>query len=111
MYPILESGIFSKSTEGILIFHLITSFSSTSTSQGLKNFKVTFVPAGPFILSTASYKFRSSNSIPFASISTSPFNNQNSFAGDPFIILSIFTHNSTFSTTAPIHSKSHDKAS
>jgi hypothetical protein len=107
---LFSSSLF-ESTEGIFIFPLTTSVSRGSISQALKNLKTTFVPAGHFILSTASYKFKSSSSIPFASIKISHFNNQNSFAGEPFNILSISTQSSTFSTTAHIHSKSQDKAS
>jgi len=39
----------------------------------------------------------------------SPDFSQYFFAGDHLIILSILTHSSFFSTTAHIHSKSHDK--
>jgi hypothetical protein len=41
----------------------------------------------------------------------SSFFNQYFFAGEPFKILSIFTHKGFFSTTAQIHSKSQDNAS
>jgi hypothetical protein len=94
------------STEGIFIFLLITSILSKPISQGLNIFNNTFVHAGHFILSTASYKFKFSNSILFALIIISHSITHASFAGDHLINPSILIHISVFSTNAPIHSKS-----
>jgi len=73
--------------------------------------KTTFVSAGHFILSTASYKSNHSNFSQLALIIISQDFNQYFLAGDHLIILSIITQSSFLSTTAHIHSKSHDKTS
>jgi len=49
------------STEGILIFSLITSFSIILSSHSLNISKTTLLQAGHFIFSTASNKFNPSN--------------------------------------------------
>jgi len=111
IYPIFQLSKDLESTEGILILSLITSFSNTSFSQDLIISNKTFVQAGHFILSTASYNHNHSNDSQLALIIISLAFNQYFFAGDHLIILSIDTHNSFLSTTAHIHSKSQDNIS
>ncbi|MDP2396034.1 MAG: hypothetical protein Q8S84_08050 [bacterium] len=62
-------------------------------------------------MSTASYKGNHSSFTSLALIIISQFSNQYFLAGDHLINLSIITHNSLTSTTAHIHSKSHDNTS
>jgi hypothetical protein len=108
MYQILSSSKYFSSIEGIFIFHLVTSISRASFSQDLKIFNKTFVPAGHFILATASNKFNLSNFSQLASVIISLFLIQNFSAGEPFKTLSTFTQKSNLSTTAQIPSKSQD---
>jgi hypothetical protein len=111
IYHVFQSSNIFDSTEGILILSLITSIFNTSVSHCLRISSITFVQAFHFILSTASYKSIHSSLVSLALIIISHDCNQKFLAGDHFIILSIITHNSFFSTTAHIHSKSHDKTS
>jgi len=61
IYHNFSSSKYFSSIEGIFILSLITSISRASFSQFLSIFKTTFVPAGHFILATASNKFKSSS--------------------------------------------------
>jgi hypothetical protein len=88
IYQVLLSNIF-ESTEGMVIFFLITSILIISFSHGLIISKLTFVHAFHFILFTASVRLIFFRSMPFAFIIISQDNNQASFAGDHAISLSI----------------------
>jgi hypothetical protein len=66
IYQIFSFLKILESTDGILIFALVTLIFSNSFSPALIIFNLTFVPAGHFILSTASYKLKSFKSILFA---------------------------------------------
>jgi hypothetical protein len=104
-YQIFLSNTF-ESTEGILIFFLITSFFIISFSPGLIISSETMVHAGHLILFTASNRLRFFNSMSFALIIISPDKIQASLAGAQAINLSTITQKSLFWITAQIHSKS-----
>jgi hypothetical protein len=111
IYAVFQSSNILESTDGIFIFSLITSKFNILFSHFLITSNFTFVQAGHLILSTASYNSSHSSFTSLALVMISHVTNQYFFAGDHFINLSIITHISLVSTTAQIHSKSHDNTS
>lgn len=94
------------STDGIITFCRVTIFSNGCISPERRSVRVTLVLAGPRITWTASFTVKSEISLPLTFVITSPLKRPNSFAGDPAMILSIFTPRSCLSITAQIPSKS-----
>jgi hypothetical protein len=111
IYHIFSFSKIFVCTEGIIIFCLVTSFSKGSNSHDLNIVNLTFVQAVHFISLTASYRFFSFKSSPFALVIKSQAIIQEFFAGESLITILTTTQKSVFSTTAPIHSKSHDRVS